>query len=205
MSNTTRTALLVIDVQQDFCEGGALPIVGGNAVAEHVADYIRARRDNVQLVISTRDWHQGDNDNDGHFAAPGTQPDYRTTWPVHCVQRTPGAQYAPAIADVADLIDADILIGQGEPGYSGFSGADEDGRTLEQLLTEAQITDVEFVGLATDHCVLASALDATRLGYRADVLLDLCEGVSESETLAAINQLLDAGVSVRYAHPHPRH
>ncbi|MEI6622623.1 MAG: isochorismatase family protein [Actinomycetes bacterium] len=205
MSGTTQSALIIVDIQLDFCEGGALPVAGGHAVAERIADYVRSHHDQFALVITTRDWHQGDNDNGGHFAEPGTLPNYRTTWPVHCVQDTDGARYAPAIAAISDLIDAEILNGQGEPGYSGFSGANTDERTLDQVLTDTHITEVAMAGLATDFSVRATAVDAIGRGYRSVVLLDLCEGISDAGVLAAIKELLDAGVVVRYAQPHTAH
>jgi nicotinamidase/pyrazinamidase len=203
MTSTMQSALIIVDVQRDLCEGGALPVAGGQAVAECIADYVRAHHDEFALVITTRDWHQGENDNGGHFAKPGTVPNYRTTWPVHCVQDTPGAQYEPAIAAISDLIDAEVLSGQGEPGYSGLGGTSTDGRTLDQLLTDTHITEVEIAGLATDFSVRATAVDAIGRGYRSVVLLDLCQGISDAGVLAAIKQMLNAGVVVRYAQPHP--
>ncbi|MEI8082174.1 MAG: isochorismatase family protein [Actinomycetes bacterium] len=205
MSTTTRRALIVVDIQRDFCEGGALPVAGGQAIAERIADYVRDHHDNFDLVITTRDWHEGDNDNGGHFAKPGTEPNYRTSWPVHCVQNTEGAQYEPAIAAISDLIDAEILKGQGEPGYSGFSGASKDGQTLDQLLADANITEAQVVGLVTGLCVRATAIDARQHGYRSVVLLDLCQGISDAAAFAGIQKMLDADVVVRFAEPHPAH
>ena len=195
-----RRALIVVDLQQDFCDGGALAVEGGSEVAGLVADYLRVLADAYALVVTTRDWHEGDNDNGGHFAEPGTDPDYLNTWPVHCVQHTLGAEYAPEFAAVLDLVDAEILQGQGEPGYSAFTGATSDGRTLEQVLAQADVDVVEVVGLATDYCVCATAIDAVRHSDReVTVLLDLCRGVSEATTLAAITGMLDAGVTIRHA------
>ncbi|MFI0431688.1 MAG: isochorismatase family protein [Candidatus Nanopelagicales bacterium] len=197
MDDSTRRALIIVDVQRDFCEGGALPVEGGFQVAEQIADYARAHRNDFDLVITTRDWHRGDNDNSGHFAVPGTQPDYRTTWPVHCVQGTDGARYAPALEAIADIVDDEILMGQGSPGYSGFSGRSPTGATLDQVLVAAGIAAVEVVGLATDFCVCATAVDAARHGYAAAVPLDLCRSVSADDTPAAIRRMRDAGVVVR--------
>jgi len=169
------------------------------------ADYVRAHHGEFQLIITTRDWHQGDNDNGGHFAKPGAEPDYQTTWPVHCIQNTEGAQYEPAIAAISDLFDAEILKGQGEPGYSGFSGTTTDGQTLDQLLANAHIAEAQIVGLVTGLCVRATAVDAVRHGYRSVVLLDLCQGISDAAAFAGIQKMLDAGVVVRFAQPHPAH
>lgn len=195
-----RRALIVVDLQQDFCDGGALAVEGGSEVAGLVTDYVRGHAEDFALVVTTRDWHEADNDNGDHFAEPGTAPDYLNTWPVHCVQHSPGADYAPEFAAVLDLVDAEILQGQGEPGYSAFTGATSDGLTLEQVLAEADIDVVEVVGLATDYCVCATAIDAARhSGREVTLLLDLCRGVSEATTLAAITGMLDAGVTIRHA------
>ena len=197
-----RKALIIVDVQEDFCEGGALPVSGGHALAGRVADYVRAHVDECALVVTTRDWHESDNDNGGHFAQPGTAANFQDTWPVHGVQNTAGAEYAPAIAAILDLVDVEILTGQGDPGYSGFRGTAADGRTLEQVLDDAHIDDVDIVGLATDFAVRATAIDASGHADRTvTVFLDLCRGVSDATTLAGIFAMLDAGVILRYAQP----
>ncbi len=201
-----RRALIIVDIQRDFCEGGALPVSGGLEVADHVATYVRSHRGDYALVVTTRDWHEADNDNGGHFAKPGTEPDYRNTWPVHCVQDSTGAEYAPAIAAILDHVDAEILKGQGDPGYSGFSGSTKDGRTLDQILDAADIRRVAVVGLATGFCVTATACDAAKnQGREVTTLLDLCHGVSEPTTVTGVTEMLEAGVTMRYADPHPAH
>lgn len=193
-----RRALIIVGPQRDFCEGGALSIEGGNAVIGLIADYVHDHVGDIALVVTTRDWHEGDSDNGGHFAAPGTAPDYRTTWPIHCVQGTLGADYAPAFVATLDLVDAEILQGQGNPGYSAFSGTTNDGRSLEQVLREADIDDVEVVGLATDYCVSATAIDAASTPGRAvTVVLDLCRGVNDPTTKTALSAMLAAGVTIR--------
>lgn len=195
-----RRALLVVDLQRDFCDGGALAVAGGNDVAQRVADYLRTHRSDYRLVVTTRDWHRGDGDNNGgHFAAPGTEPDYQDTWPIHCVQGTPGAEYVGEIASVAHLIDAEVLQGQGEPGYSGFSGTTPTGHTLDQLLADAHITDVAVVGLATEFCVRATATDAAGRGYATQVLIDLCASVDPTSAPASLQALADVGVAIHPA------
>jgi nicotinamidase/pyrazinamidase len=195
-----RRGLIIVDVQQDFCEGGALPVEGGREVASLIADYVRGHADGFALVVTTRDWHEADNDNGGHFAPPNTAPDYLNTWPVHCVEHTPGADYAPEFVEVLDRVDAEIRQGRGEPGYSAFTGATSDGSTLDQVLAQADIDELEVVGLATDYCVCATAIDAVRHSDReVTVLLDLCRGVNEATTLAAITGMLDSGVRIRHA------
>ncbi len=203
---TSGRGLIVVDVQRDFCEGGALAVQGGNRVAGAIADYLRAHRSNYLLVITTQDWHDADDTNGGHFAEPGTAPDFVNTWPRHCVAGTAGADFNPAIEAVSDLTDAHILKGRGDPGYSGFSGSTTDGRTIVELMAEVGIRELDVVGIATGFCVRATATDAVRLtDAHVTVLLDLCEGVDATTSLAGIRDLLDAGVDVRYAAPHPPH
>jgi nicotinamidase-related amidase len=151
-------ALLIIDVQNDFTEGGALGVDGGAAVAASVTEYLRANPERYNSVVASRDWHYGDTDNGGHFAAAGTVPDFSTTWPPHCVAGTPGAEYHPDLD--TSLIDIHVHKGQGKPAYSIFEGVTDDGETLAQILDRLGVTDVDLVGLATDYCVRASALDA---------------------------------------------
>ena len=145
--------ILIVDVQHDFTEGGALGTDGGAAVAAAISAHL-ARTD-YALVVASRDWHDADGDNGGHFAAA---PDFVDSWPVHCVAGTPGADYHAALD--ADRIDVHIRKGQGQPAYSAFEGTADDGRTLDVVLEEAGIDELDVVGIATDHCVKASALDA---------------------------------------------
>jgi nicotinamidase/pyrazinamidase len=183
-------ALLVIDVQNDFTEGGALGVDGGAAVAAGITRYLAAHKGDYDLVVASRDWHDGDNDNGGHFAAG--EPDFVATWPVHCVGGTPGADYHPALA--REAIDVHVKKGQGVPAYSIFEGTAEDGRTLTDVLRDRGVTDVDVAGIATDYCVRASALDAAAEGARVRVLTDLVAGVAPASSAAALDELRDAGV-----------
>ena len=185
-------ALLVIDVQNDFCEGGALAVAGGAAVASKISDYLESS--NYDLVVASRDWHDADNNNSGHFAEAGTQPDYLTTWPVHCVANTNGANYHPNLEP--SHIDLDIYKGQGQNGYSIFEGVTINGEKFADVLTRNNITEVDVVGIATDHCVLASALDAKRHDLKVRVISSLTAGVSAATTEAAIDQMIDSGIEV---------
>jgi nicotinamidase/pyrazinamidase len=149
-------ALFIIDVQNDFTEGGALGVDGGAAVAERITDHLRAHLTDYDVIVASRDWHSAVGDNGGHFATT-SPPDFVTTWPRHCVEDTAGAEYHPALD--TSLVDIHIRKGQGVPAYSIFEGTADDGETVLQKLNELDVTDVDVVGIATDYCVRASALD----------------------------------------------
>lgn len=182
-------ALFVVDVQNDFTEGGALGVTGGAAVAEGVTAYLRSNPDLYDIVIASRDWHHGDDDNGGHFAA---EPDYVDSWPVHCVGGQPGAEYHPALD--TSFVDVHVKKGRGEPAYSLFEGTTDDGSTVAEVLRQRGVTDVDVVGLATDHCVRASALDAVADGRAVRVIDDLVAGVAAESSAAALAELQAAGV-----------
>jgi nicotinamidase/pyrazinamidase len=185
-------ALFIIDVQNDFTEGGALGVDGGAAVAARVTDYLRADHGRYGVVIASRDWHDPDNDNGGHFAAGA--PDFVDTWPPHCVAGTRGAEYHPAL-DTA-LVDIHVRKGQGEPAYSIFEGTADDGREVIEVLDDLDVTGVDVVGIATDYCVRASALDALDAGREVRVLTDLIAGVSPGSSEEALAALALAGVEL---------
>lgn len=184
-------ALLIVDVQNDFTEGGALGVTGGNAVAAGVTTLVGEHPDAYQLVIASRDWHNPDDDNGGHFATDA-EPDFRTTWPAHCVAGTPGADYHPALN--TESIDVHVRKGQGVPAYSVYEGTTDDGESVHALLERQAITDIDIVGLATDHCVRASAIDAVEHGRRVRVLTDLVAGVAAETSEAALAELAHLGV-----------
>jgi nicotinamidase/pyrazinamidase len=186
-------ALFIIDVQNDFTEGGALGVAGGDAVAAGITDYLRAHPDRYDVVIASRDWHDGDNDNGGHFATDEA-PDFVATWPVHCVSGTPGAEYDPGLD--ASLIDVHVHKGQGEPAYSIFEGSTPEGDELEAALDRYGVEDVDVTGIATDYCVRASALDALHAGRRVRVLTDLVAGVAPDSSAAALEELREAGAEL---------
>ena len=182
-------ALIVVDVQNDFTEGGALAVTGGAHVAEAVTDHLRRSGDRYDLVVASRDWHAADGDNGGHFSA---EPDWVDSWPVHCVAGTLGADYHPALD--ATLVDVHVTKGTGSPAYSVFEGVTGDGSSAAEVLASRGVDEVDVVGLATDHCVRASALDAARAGLRVRVLTDLVAGVGAESSAAALDELRAAGV-----------
>lgn len=188
------TALLIVDVQNDFTEEGALAVTGGTAVAERISAHLDAHGDRYDTVLASRDWHDGDSDNGGHFAE---QPDFVDTWPVHCVAGTPGAEYHPSLR--LDEVDLHIRKGQGRPSYSAFEGETTEGEPVGALLARLGVTRLDVVGLATDYCVRASALDAVAAGLEVHVLDDLVAGVSAEASEAALRELADAGVRVEHS------
>lgn len=185
----TRTALLIVDVQPTFCEGGALPVEGGNDVAARVAALLGGEH-GYDLVVTTQDWHIDPGD---HFS---DEPDFVDTWPPHGVAGTAEAELHPVLDPVADRIDASVRKGMHAAAYSGFEGTDSDGRTLDEVLSTAGITDVHVVGLAFDHCVRATALDAAANGYATTVLTDLSASVAPETERAAHQQLAESGIAV---------
>ncbi|WP_150306999.1 isochorismatase family protein [Planctomonas psychrotolerans] len=185
-------ALFIIDVQNDFTEGGALAVTGGAAVAAGITSFL-AGSPGYDVVFASRDWHDPDNDNGGHFATT-TDPDFEITWPRHCVAGTPGAEYHPALDTGA--IDVHVRKGQGKPAYSIFEGTTDDSLTLPEALAERAVTDVDVVGIATDYCVLASALDALDAGASVRVLRDLVAGVAPDSSDAAFARLANRGAVI---------
>jgi nicotinamidase/pyrazinamidase len=180
------SALIVVDVQNDFCEGGSLPVTGGAAVAAAISAH--AASGDYDQVVATRDYHI---DPGAHFSE---QPDFVRTWPVHCVAGTPGSSFHPEL-DVA-LVGAVFSKGAHQAAYSGFEGSASDGVGLADWLQARDIDAVDVVGIATDHCVRATALDAARAGLRTTVLLDLTAGVRQSTVDSALTELRAAGVTL---------
>lgn len=187
-------ALLIIDVQNDFCEGGSLAVSGGAAVAERISKFLDEHRGEYSLIAASRDWHSAEGTNSGHFAEAGTEPDFVTNWPIHCVAETSGSDYHPNLK--TEFIQEHILKGQGTNGYSIFEGITLDGQPFEALLAERGIDFVDVVGIATDHCVRASALDAKKHGIDVRVITSLTAGVSTESTEAAIDEMVDAQIEV---------
>ncbi|GAA4563520.1 isochorismatase family protein [Planotetraspora kaengkrachanensis] len=181
-----RTALVVVDVQNDFCEGGSLAVNGGAEVAAAITRHTREHA--YDHVVATGDRHI---DPGSHFSA---KPDYVGTWPAHCVAGTPGADFHPAF-DTA-VVEAVFSKGAHEGAYSGFEGTDPSGVGLREWLTRHDVEALDVVGIATDHCVRATALDGVRDGFTVRVLLDLTAGVARDTTERALRELSEAGVEL---------
>jgi nicotinamidase/pyrazinamidase len=184
-------AVIVVDVQNDFCEGGSLAVAGGAAVARAISD--RLTDSDFDLAVATRDHHI---DPGTHFAAA---PDFVSSWPAHCVVGTAGVQLHPSL-DTA-RIEAVFDKGEYAAAYSGFEGrgtegAPAAGQLLGDWLRGHGVDAVEVVGIATDHCVRATALDAVSQGFATTVRLELTAAVDPDGLEATLGQLRDAGVTV---------
>lgn len=179
-------ALIVVDVQNDFCEGGSLAVTGGAAVAAAISAYLA--NSDYDHVVATRDAHR---DPGAHFAA---KPDYVDTWPPHCVVGTPGAEFHPALD--TQRVEAVFDKGAFAAAYSGFEGSTDDGTSLADWLRIRRVDAVDVVGLATDYCVRATAVDAQGEEFATRVLLDLTAGVAPETTEAALAEMTSAGVDL---------
>lgn len=184
-------ALLIVDVQNDFTEGGALAVRGGDAVASAITQFLAARADDYDVVIASRDWHEPLGDNGGHFS---DDADFVDTWPPHCVAGTEGAEYDPLLS--TETVTHHVRKGQGKPAYSMFEGVTDTGETVGTVLTSTGVLTADVVGIATDHCVRASALDAIAHGVHVRVLTDLVAGVGAESSERALSELAHAGAEL---------
>ncbi len=189
-----KTALIVVDVQNDFCEGGSLPVTGGAQVAHEVAELLHRWVEQgpdapaYDHVVATKDHHI---DPGAHWSE---HPDYVESWPVHCRVGTDGEAFHPNLDP--QPFDAIFLKGEHQAAYSGFEGRTVDGASLADWLRSHEVTQVDLCGIATDHCVRATALDAAAEGFETRVLLELCAGVAPESTEAALAAMHEAGVRV---------
>ncbi|MDR6939839.1 isochorismatase family protein [Arcanobacterium hippocoleae] len=184
--NQEKRALLIVDVQPTFCEGGALPIIGGNDVARKIADFVTENASEYELIVTTQDWHI---DPGTHFSE---NPDFIDTWPPHGVAGTPEADLHEEIAALA--FDDAVKKGEYTAAYSGFEGKNESGDTLEEILRTHEIQAIDIAGLAESHCVKDTALDALRLGWPVRVFSDLTAPVSAELGVAARAEMDEAGI-----------
>lgn len=183
-------ALIVVDVQNDFCEGGALAVDGGNAVAERIFQHIDTGP-KYDLVVFTKDWHQPwPATNGGHFS---DNPDFVNSWPPHCQQGTWGADFHPAIEEAHDGFAVWNLVfrkGDGRPDYSGFQGFNDQGVYLGDYLRHRDVTEADIVGIAGDYCVRETALDALRAGINVNLITKMIASVrgdgATADTVAEI-------------------
>lgn len=202
-------ALIIVDVQNDFCEGGSLPTPAGAEIAADISDYIEQHYDLYDFIVATLDWHI---DPGSHFS---DSPNFVDSWPVHCVAGTSGARTHPDFD--TEQVDAFFRKGQYEAAYSGFEGVlapedevptgdqklaesaagTEEKLSLDDWLRQNEVDEVQIVGIATDHCVLATALDAVQAGYATSVLVELTAGVAAETSEQALEDLEAAGVELK--------
>ncbi|HEX7992387.1 MAG TPA: isochorismatase family protein [Streptosporangiaceae bacterium] len=201
-------ALLVVDVQRDFCEGGSLAVAGGSAVAAAITQYLASpATGRYAHIVATRDHHV---DPGPHFSA---QPDYVDSWPPHCVAGTLGADFHPDLD--TNLFEEVFVKGEHVAAYSGFEGVSsgfagtrpiagtapgaesaKTGQSLADWLRARGVNEVDIAGIATDHCVRATARDAVRLGLGVRVLIDLTAGVAADTTANAVQEMASEGVEL---------
>jgi nicotinamidase/pyrazinamidase len=180
-------ALLIVDVQNDFCEGGSLEVVGGQAVARKISEFLDHPH-GYGHVVATKDFHIDPGD---HFSE---RPDFAASWPRHCVVGTHGAEFHPEFDHSA--VEAVFTKGRYAAAYSGFEGTDEAGTPLAEWLRGRGVDAVDIVGIATDYCVLATATDAVAAGFTTRVLEDLTAGVADDTSTKAVATMRAAGVEV---------
>ena len=189
-------ALIIVDVQNDFCEGGSLAVAGGAEAARRISEHVAAHGGEYAAIVATADWH----DNPGaHFS---DHPDFVQSWPAHCRVGSDGALFHPNAERAFEDVQAIFRKGHHSAAYSGFEGltVEADRRVgLADWLRDRAIEEVDVVGIATDHCVRATALDAANEGFATRVLLDLTAGVAPETTERALHELEAAGVVLEKA------
>jgi nicotinamidase/pyrazinamidase len=187
-------ALIVVDVQNDFCEGGSLPVTGGARVAADIHDLLQrwhAQADGgpaYDVVVATKDHHV---DPGAHWSV---KPDFAESWPVHCKVGTEGAAFHPNLDP--QPFDEVFYKGEHAAAYSGFEGRTATGEPLADWLRARSVVEVDVCGIATDHCVRATALDSAQEGFATRVLTALCAGVADETTAAALTEMSGAGVEI---------
>jgi nicotinamidase/pyrazinamidase len=180
--------MIIVDVQNDFCEGGSLAVTGGAFVARSISEYLATGGDAYGHIVASHDFHIDPPD---HFS---DHPDYVRTWPPHCVAGTPGADFYPDLD--TSRVEAVFRKGMHAGAYSGFEGTSESGVFLADWLRGHGVTELDIAGIATDHCVRATAGDAARAGFATRVLLGLTAGVAPDTTARALTEMRDAGAEL---------
>lgn len=188
----SRRALVIVDVQNDFCDipGAALPVAGGAALAGRISEFMRSDSEEYAAIAATRDWHVEAGD---HFSE---EPDFEKSWPPHCRADTPGAEFHPDLD--MDFVEVVFSKGRYSAAYSGFEGRSDDGVTLAEWAESLGVESVDVAGIATDHCVRATVLDAAAHGLEPRLLLDFCAGVSPASTQAALEEMSKVAEFVRF-------
>jgi nicotinamidase/pyrazinamidase len=180
-------ALIIVDVQNDFCEGGSVPVDGGAALASAINAYL-AGGPGYRHVVATKDFHVDPGD---HFS---DRPDHSSSWPPHCIAGSPGADFYPDLD--TRPIEAVFFKGAHDAAYSGFEGVDENGTPLLEWLRRRGVDEVDVVGVATDHCVRRTAEDAARAGLATRVLVNLTAATTPDSAAAALAEMRTAGIEL---------
>jgi nicotinamidase/pyrazinamidase len=180
-------ALIIVDVQNDFCAGGSLAVTGGAALASAINDYL-AGEPGYQHIVATKDFHIDPGD---HFS---DRPDYSSSWPPHCIAGSPGAEFHPDLD--TSRIEAVFRKGAYAAAYSGFEGVDENGTPLLEWLQQRGVDEVDVVGIATDQCVRCTAKDAARAGLTTRVLVDLTAAVAADSAAEALDEMRTVGIEL---------
>lgn len=186
-----KTALLIVDVQNDFCPGGALATARGDEVATRIAELISGTDGQAReydYVVATQDWHI---DPGAHFSE---NPDFVDSWPEHCVAGSEGAQIRRPVP--TDQIDQFFKKGHYTAAYSGFEGVNDADQLLANWLREHDIARLDVCGIATDHCVRATVLDALKEGFEVRVLQDMCSPVDDARGADALREMQNAGAAL---------
>lgn len=191
-------AIIVVDMQRDFCEGGALAVEGGNDTCWRASEWLTVHKSEYDVIVATRDWHEEPGD---HFASnTGSIPDFKNTWPDHCIAGTMGAEYSTRIELPNETVH--FYKGQTSAAYSGFEAIVEDKWTdrevpLDEYLKTCDVDELDIVGIATDYCVKATVLDALDNGYKVNVLTWMIAAVDPDETgPAALDEMKEKGANL---------
>ena len=190
-----RNALLIVDVQIDFVEGGSLGVKDGLTTAAMIARHVRHFKNEYQFVVASRDYHENAPD---HIS---DHPDFVNTWPPHCMVGTPGAAFVPTIQNLVreKLIQTVVTKGRNKAAYSAFDGLDARGHPLLEVLKENRVDHIDVCGIATDYCVRASALDAKKNDFQVRVLVNLCAAVNDETGQKALEEMKAAGIQLQAA------
>lgn len=184
-------ALIIVDVQKDFVEGGSLAVEGGQQVADNLFNVVVPVFEKLDmLVLYTKDWHNPNSDNGGHISET---PDYIDSWPAHCVAGTDGADFAQNFDPESDHI---FYKGMGKPSYSGVEAINPHSVGLVDALKYFDIETVDVIGIAFDYCVKATALDLKKAGFKVNVIRDFTASVHPENDDETIHELISAGVTV---------
>jgi nicotinamidase/pyrazinamidase len=189
-------ALVIVDVQNDFVEGGSLAVFGGRALADRISRFLnKSGFAEYDFIATTQDWHIEPGD---HFSE---NPDFVDSWPAHCVAQTEGSKIVESLQEtLMGKVNFAVKKGQFEAAYSGFEGVSEDGTLLGDALREVGVTQVDVVGIASDYCVAATALDSQAQGFKTTVLANLTVGINPEKIAETFEKTLpDVEIEVKRA------